>query len=379
MENDVIDWDSLFGGVLLMAGLHGLLLAIILFAHKKLRSRANRFLALSLFGTSIVLLYECSFYLYVEAFADAILTFLPVYATSTIPIGLYFFVTYLIQPEHEMRSWEKWWLLPIFAEILLDMARIPVESVLEGEENLQWSFLIEFAQEFIGLGISLVLMPLAWKKVQRYQKLLVVNYSTIERKSLLWLRNLIALVMILVMIWLVSFLEYILLRDFETTFAYVSLGLVLLLFWIGYFVILHNHLFQIVPVKPLQEENSEKKLSSNTDNYYRKLLDLMQVERLYEDTELTLDKLAQHLNISSGYLSQIINEKEKKNFFEFVNYYRIESVKAKLVDKDFGHYSILGIGLESGFNSKSTFNSVFKKFTGQTPSTFKRTQLQSSE
>lgn len=379
MENDVIDWDSLFGGVLFMASAHGLLLAIILFVHQKLRSKANRFLALSLFGVSIVLLYECSSYLSMDELAGTILTYFPVYVVSSIPIGLYFFVTYLIQPDHKMQPLEKWWLLPIAAEVLLNLAFIPVDNVLSGEENLQWSFAIEFMQELLGLSVSIVLIPLALIKVQRYQRFLVVNYSTIGRKSLLWLRNLIALVLILILIWLVSFLEYIFFFTYGATFIFVSLGLVVLLFWIGYFVILHNHLFQIVPVKPLQEENSEKKLSSNTDNYYRKLLDLMQVERLYEDTELTLDKLAQHLNISSGYLSQIINEKEKKNFFEFVNYYRIESVKAKLLDRDFGHYSILGIGLESGFNSKSTFNSVFKKFTGQTPSTFKRTQLQSGK
>ena len=99
---------------------------------------------------------------------------------------------------------------------------------------------------------------------------------------------------------------------------------------------------------------------------------LMHEEKLYTDVELTLQNLSERLGISPGYLSRIINEKEDKNFFEFVNSYRVKDVKEKLVDEEYGHYSILGIALESGFKSKSTFNTVFKKLTGQTPSSYQK-------
>jgi AraC-like DNA-binding protein len=104
-------------------------------------------------------------------------------------------------------------------------------------------------------------------------------------------------------------------------------------------------------------------------------LQLLQEKRLYEDVELTLDDLAQRLQLSSGYLSQIINTKEKKSFFEFVNHYRVEAVKQKLIDSAYAHYDILSIALESGFKSKSTFNAVFKKMTKQTPSAYKKKHL----
>jgi AraC-like DNA-binding protein len=99
---------------------------------------------------------------------------------------------------------------------------------------------------------------------------------------------------------------------------------------------------------------------------------LLLEEKIYEDINLTLDSLAERLQISSGYLSQIIKENEQKNFFELINYYRIESVKKKLLDQNYKDYTIMSIALESGFNSKSTFNAVFKKFTNQTPSAFRR-------
>ena len=98
----------------------------------------------------------------------------------------------------------------------------------------------------------------------------------------------------------------------------------------------------------------------------------MEEDAVYMDTELTLSVLAEKLTISPGYLSQIINEKENKNFFEFVNQYRIDAAKRKLMDADYNQYSIMGIALESGFSSKSTFNALFKKYTGQTPSSFKK-------
>ncbi|MEM6378417.1 MAG: helix-turn-helix domain-containing protein [Bacteroidota bacterium] len=160
----------------------------------------------------------------------------------------------------------------------------------------------------------------------------------------------------------------------ELTFSIVTVCLVVLLFWIGYFLVLHYNWFEIAPLKKqnLTEDSQSGKLSSNTVHYYNRLKQLLQEEKIYEDVNLTLDNLSEQLQISSGYLSQIIKEKEQKNFFEFINAYRVESVKAKLLNTDYSNYTIMGIALESGFNSKSTFNSVFKKFTNETPSAFKR-------
>ena len=64
--------------------------------------------------------------------------------------------------------------------------------------------------------------------------------------------------------------------------------------------------------------------------------------------------------------------KHFKNFFDFINSYRVESVKEMLLNKEFEHYTVLAIGLESGFNSKTSFNTVFKKMTGVTPSEYRK-------
>ena len=99
---------------------------------------------------------------------------------------------------------------------------------------------------------------------------------------------------------------------------------------------------------------------------------LMKEEKLFLDQELDLKSLADKLKLSSGYLSQIINKYEQKNFFDFINGYRVEEVKSKIPDPAYQHLSLLGIAFESGFKSKSTFNLAFKKHTGMTPSGFKK-------
>jgi AraC-like DNA-binding protein len=181
--------------------------------------------------------------------------------------------------------------------------------------------------------------------------------------------------LVLSVVWLISYVSDFLGFYNASEFAYflVTVGLAVFSFFIGYFLILQYNWFHVVPIQIETEEETQKnKLSSKTDSYYDHLMQLMQEEKLYVDVELTLQTLAEKLGISSGYLSRIINEKEHKNFFEFVNAYRIQDVKEKLVDEEYGHYSILGIALESGFKSKSTFNTVFKKLTGQTPSAYQK-------
>jgi AraC-like DNA-binding protein len=77
------------------------------------------------------------------------------------------------------------------------------------------------------------------------------------------------------------------------------------------------------------------------------------------------------LNISRQKLSQVINQGQQKNFYRLINEFRIDQVKSKMADSNFAHYTLLGIALECGFNSKTSFNRIFKEITGLTPSEYK--------
>jgi len=108
------------------------------------------------------------------------------------------------------------------------------------------------------------------------------------------------------------------------------------------------------------------------DTYLQRLLDLMNTEKPYLDSDLTLQKLAKALSISPHHLSQTINEQLNQNFFDFINTYRIEEAKRMLLDPAKKHYTILAVSEEIGFNSKSAFNTAFKKHVNMTPSEFRK-------
>ena len=101
--------------------------------------------------------------------------------------------------------------------------------------------------------------------------------------------------------------------------------------------------------------------------------DLVQ-NRKYLDPDLTLEKLAKEQFVSSGHLSRIINLYGNRSFNDFINELRVEQAKTFLSDSEYSPYTIVSIGLECGFNSKSTFYSAFRKFTSQTPSQYREDQ-----
>jgi AraC-like DNA-binding protein len=93
--------------------------------------------------------------------------------------------------------------------------------------------------------------------------------------------------------------------------------------------------------------------------------------RLFLNPNIKLKDISIELNLSEGYISQLINKHSNSNFNDFINKLRIEESKRILKDIDFKNYTITAIGLESGFNSKSSFYSAFKKFTHKTPTEFR--------
>ena len=109
---------------------------------------------------------------------------------------------------------------------------------------------------------------------------------------------------------------------------------------------------------------------SDQDPKIRELLGLMKQEKPYLNQELTIAELAIQLNLPSHQLSRIIKENTGKNFFVFINDYRLLEFKKLAVNPKNKHISILGLAMEAGFNSKATFNRFFKNATGLTPSEF---------
>lgn len=103
---------------------------------------------------------------------------------------------------------------------------------------------------------------------------------------------------------------------------------------------------------------------------HRQLTQLMTDEKLFRESELSLSDLAARLSTQPNYLSRVINEREMKNFYDYINTLRIEEFKRVATKADSKKYTLLALAEQCGFSSKSSFNRYFKKVTGQSPSEF---------
>ena len=203
---------------------------------------------------------------------------------------------------------------------------------------------------------------LLWK----HKKNIRNQFSDIEDINLRWLK---LLIFGIGGIWVIVI--------FFNNSPYIFTSVAIFVILIGFFGVQQRDIFS--NVKPLKQQSPEEKkvkyassgLSTETaEELYKNLIEQITKEAYYTESTLSLNELAQKLDISPNYLSQIINEKEGKNFYDFINTFRVEEFKRLIAIPKNQQYTLLALAYDCGFNSKSSFNRSFKKNTGITPSQY---------
>ncbi|MBN1396924.1 MAG: helix-turn-helix transcriptional regulator [Bacteroidetes bacterium] len=224
----------------------------------------------------------------------------------------------------------------------------------------------------------------------RYSRHLKEHYSATEKRNLTWLKIFVVINLLIWFIWLFALYT-------SSNIARIlnDIGFSISVYLLGYVGIGQIDLGH-VRTALLYDENSraEEKYQNNKKNNYKndrpasryehsglttdraaalrqKLDSYMIQDKPYLEEDLNLRELADRIDVLPHHLSQLLNEHYNKNFFEFINSYRVQEVKKMLSDPNKKNESILSIAFSSGFNSKATFNSFFKKYTGQTPRQFR--------
>nr|MBI1229052.1 helix-turn-helix domain-containing protein [Cytophagales bacterium] len=217
----------------------------------------------------------------------------------------------------------------------------------------------------------------SYRTIKQYQMNTHVHLSSAEGIDVSWLKNLIYGLIFLIMIWLLQV-------PFPGLTSITNIGYFFVVFYISYSVIIQKDIFPFTEQEAQEvfaviDDKKAGSLSSIGSEYVasekRRLTELMERERPYLDNELSLPKLARIFQTSSHQLSFLINSGFRENFYDYVNRHRVNESMRLLVDKKLFHLSMVGIALESGFNSKTAFNTAFKKFTGTTPTEFRKMQL----
>lgn len=171
-------------------------------------------------------------------------------------------------------------------------------------------------------------------------------------------------------------------------FIFVYLLIVITIYWISYYAIKSPEIFKLErtelypsnnDIPTIEESNddttsetkpiiwSEQEIETMKNN----MINYIEKNKPYQEPDLSLQDLSTQLNMSRHHLSALINRKQKKNFYEFINTYRIEEVKNLIVDPENKDQKIMSLAYDAGFNSKATFNRIFKQFTNMTPSQYK--------
>jgi len=216
----------------------------------------------------------------------------------------------------------------------------------------------------IATGLSgIVYVTWSGLLLRKHRRRILDKFSYQEKIDLQWLR---ILTWGLGGIWLLIFV-----RDDTAVFG----GAAVLVFLIGFFGIRQARIFapEQVPVSEQEQKGKYAKSGLTRDlseKLYQELIRLMNEEAIYRKNDLSADDLASRLKTHPNYLSQIINEKEGQNFYDFVNHYRVEEFKRIVANPNNLNVTLLSLAFDCGFNSKSSFNRYFKKATGQTPSEY---------
>jgi AraC-like DNA-binding protein len=358
--------------VLMLGSLQGFILALILVFKKKGNKTANRFLAIILFYLSFAIIFHSLSHARVLPFLEIHTIILGITFVFIIPL-LYFYVKALTSYRFLFKKKDGIHFLPFVFCLLLSLLFLLSEHGLIHLFSMGKDMLHNIIS-IISFIVFAFYILLANIKLFHHTKTINNNFSNVDRINLFWLR-LFLLLLTFLLIFAVVFDLIFHLRNWDI----IWLACTIIIYIISYFGLAQPAIFTVpvVDVGLSMRNKSKKYKKSSLDEekaqkHLMKLKSEMQLRKSYLDKNISLSKLAEDLGISIHHLSQIINEKLGKNFYDFVNSQRIQEAEKQLINPGNKHLSIAAIAFEVGFNSLSAFNAAFKKFTGLTPSRFRK-------
>jgi len=306
----------------------------------------------------------------------------------------------LIDRGHEIRK--RWWWLGSYAIaftvfIFVDFSFLNDYTPERLQEQYERpSFIYHFFYKTHAVFIIVISL---WflKQLKKYQQKIKDYYSFIEPIRLIWLRNFMRFYLLLNLLILGTFIIYNLgyIDDINSVYLTIYSALVISLFYLSYngirqYTIAELYQFQGQSrTKYLDLENpssgatgslTQKYQTSSLaeddiDKLHQHLIQLFEEDHIYCEPQLKIQHVADRLNATTHNISQTINVRAGRPFYDFVNGYRVEHLKKLLIAPGNKQFTILAWGLESGFNSKASLNRIFKQHQGQSPKEFQKAHL----
>ena len=365
---DPVGIKSVLDILLFIGAAQGLLLSAALFSIKRGNTTANRVLAFLLGLFSILIFFHAAGHYHAEPSTAGKHRWL-IHAFLFIVAPILFFYTKALTEYGFRFQWKNiLHLVPSFCAVV---AAFLLEHFFHGVDP---SFPIDkIILSMMAVQMTAYMVGMLFV-LRNHTKNIQETFSSLERINLRWLR---VFVISQAIIWPVAGFIDLHKRD-SSEGGFIWLLVSIFMYITGYYGLRQPEIFTGELQEEKQQDQSGRKkyersalTTEQADLILQRLHAIMQSSRPYLVPTLSLPELSKQINVSPHHLSQIINERLHVNFFEYINNYRVEEAKRLLKDPKNGRLTLAAIGFDAGFNSVSSFNSVFKKITSHTPSEYR--------
>ncbi|MBS1530926.1 MAG: ABC transporter permease [Bacteroidetes bacterium] len=322
-------YDLAFLGTILI----GLSFALQLWFTKRVNGVANRFLALALIVVVLELIHSLPIDIRI-----------PLQFSPALGPLIYFYALKITRPEYKFNRKDLLHFIPALAgQFILPNPALQLLTFISGITYLYY----------------------AHKQIERFYRRLKFIGGDRCRYGLRWLHKLLKGFSLLWLMWIpytVAWYFYDHGLDIQAYYSFYF-AIAVMLIWIAVVALSRPEFTVPAPAQPVSKLPSAAAMKQK-GIWLKKV---MEVNLFYQDAELSLNSLAEKLDLTAHELSRIINTALKKNFHDFISEYRVADVIQKMQDPAYDHLTLLGIAYDSGFNSKSAFNRIFKEMTGLSP------------
>ena len=383
--------------ILLMTAMLCLCFAALLLATNPPKNISNYFLAAFLVAHALIPVHELILYGAVFKYKAAEhfprLVFAGGFAYYLDAALLYFYVKSLVFRDFHLRKKDAWHFLPL-ATFGVFMVAVYYHFSLSDRIQLIKTESFVYGAQYISADFVCKMLRVAYciasfKLILKYKDILKTTHSNIEKVDIMWLKMLVMGFLIVTIVEASLSLTKIVSVFTGFDFHHYDLGFFEFIGLSGYYALFvlvcalvftsmrYFANFEAVKQKKEKEPEQPKKPVQEkilNPEYAEKIDGVMRAQKPYLYPDITLEMLAEKLKMTSKDLSMIINRHFDSNFYEFINNYRIEEAKKLLSEPSNKVKSITDIYMEVGFNSKSVFNTFFKKIVGVTPTAYRIAQ-----
>ena len=363
--------DNILSLIILLGAVQGGILSVVLY-RSKFNQPANKVLSVAIFVVSIALLL---------AYLQLVLDYreYPVFIKSNLPLQLifvpliYLYTKICTKENKRFRVSDLKYFLPFLAMFIYNIpfyfGKAARKIGYYERENITGTQTLDDQIEIILVSLvvfvfAILIVSLVFRMRKNYENELSNYREELIRLMffLAWAILAFTFTGLVLSLLQLSGITYPFIFDFLT-----AIGSTFLVYFIGYYTLTHPQIFHPLSekLKSSTPKSFQKVNESMHDDYLSKIINSMEKEKMYCNPELTLQSFSEKINIPSYLVSKIINTKTGLNFYNFVNKYRIEVVKQKLLENP--SPQIMQIAFSAGFNTKSSFYNYFKKDTGISP------------